>query len=248
MDILLQIQVYLGFLSSLPSPSPFSILTLALTSLHTLDYTYPTTTKMEKARPSTDSVTMWKRSFHDDSDTVSEDSDRGLIVDDVPRRWQTKNVKGYQAYLRVAFEAVLLTAVVILAALLMTVDARYRSLYPTGGQRGYGPQRKFLPTLHMRLKQRRILNMYELMRWTVPKKVVTFGKDAGFGPDLVYADFEMLRNATHNREVHENWQALYPSQSLFPLHGSTQTAYGDDADMRLMDRISRLRHCRQGQR
>ena len=145
MDILRQVQVYLSFLSSLPSPSPFSILTLALTSLHTLDYTYPTTTKMEKARPSTDSVTMWKRSFHDDSDTVSEDSDRGLIVDDVPRRWQTKNVKGYQAYLRVAFEAVLLTAVVILAALLMTVDARYRSLYPTGGQRGYGPQRKFSP-------------------------------------------------------------------------------------------------------
>lgn len=46
----------------------------------------------------------------------------------------------------------------------------------------------------------------------MPEKVVTFGNKAGFGPDLVYADFEMLKNGTRMREIHENWQALYPSK------------------------------------
>ncbi|OJJ42289.1 hypothetical protein ASPZODRAFT_20615 [Penicilliopsis zonata CBS 506.65] len=45
---------------------------------------------------------------------------------------------------------------------------------------------------------------------SLPEKVITFGNTAGIGPDLVYADHEMLWNATRNRELHENWQALYP--------------------------------------
>ncbi|KAF7525076.1 hypothetical protein G7054_g11199 [Neopestalotiopsis clavispora] len=44
----------------------------------------------------------------------------------------------------------------------------------------------------------------------LPEKVVKFGNVAGFGPDLVYVDHEMMWNATHKRELHENWQALYP--------------------------------------
>lgn len=50
----------------------------------------------------------------------------------------------------------------------------------------------------------------------VPKKVVTFGSQAKLGPDVVYSDHEMLMNATRLREIHENWQGLYPSKhSLF---------------------------------
>jgi hypothetical protein len=48
----------------------------------------------------------------------------------------------------------------------------------------------------------------------VPNKKVKFGNAAGSGPDLVYADNEMLWNATRLREVHENWQALFPSEFL----------------------------------
>ncbi|XWX00239.1 hypothetical protein V2A60_008259 [Cordyceps javanica] len=44
----------------------------------------------------------------------------------------------------------------------------------------------------------------------IPEKVVTFGNNAGFGPDIIYADREMLLNATRMREIHENWQQLYP--------------------------------------
>lgn len=46
----------------------------------------------------------------------------------------------------------------------------------------------------------------------VPEKIVTFGNAAGMGPDLVYADPEMFINATRNNEIHENWQALFPSK------------------------------------
>ncbi|KAK2010905.1 hypothetical protein LZ32DRAFT_534992, partial [Colletotrichum eremochloae] len=48
---------------------------------------------------------------------------------------------------------------------------------------------------------------------SVPQKVVTFGNAAGLGPDLVYADRQMLLNATRMQEIHENWQQLYPSKS-----------------------------------
>ncbi|KAH8757165.1 hypothetical protein F5882DRAFT_523755 [Hyaloscypha sp. PMI_1271] len=45
---------------------------------------------------------------------------------------------------------------------------------------------------------------------SLPEKSVTFGNIAGFGPELVYVDHEMLKNATHKKELHENWQKLYP--------------------------------------
>ncbi|KJZ70269.1 hypothetical protein HIM_10350 [Hirsutella minnesotensis 3608] len=44
----------------------------------------------------------------------------------------------------------------------------------------------------------------------IPERVVTLGNVAGFGPDLIYADREMLVNQTRMREIHENWQQLYP--------------------------------------
>lgn len=47
----------------------------------------------------------------------------------------------------------------------------------------------------------------------MPTKKVKFGNTAGIGPDVVYAVNEMLRNATRLREVHENWQALFPRGS-----------------------------------
>jgi hypothetical protein len=44
----------------------------------------------------------------------------------------------------------------------------------------------------------------------VPEKEVVFSNIAGFGPQIVYVDHDMLWNATHKRELHENWQQLYP--------------------------------------
>lgn len=55
-----------------------------------------------------------------------------------------------------------------------------------------------------------IQNMNKTDNILVPETTVKFGNTAGFGPDLVYVDHEMLWNATHKRELHENWQKLYP--------------------------------------
>jgi len=38
----------------------------------------------------------------------------------------------------------------------------------------------------------------------VPSEAVKFGNTAGIGLDMVYVDHEMLWNATHKRELHEN--------------------------------------------
>lgn len=47
----------------------------------------------------------------------------------------------------------------------------------------------------------------------VPRKSVVLGKDAGFGPDIVYHDNLMLSNFTRMQEIHRNWQELFPSES-----------------------------------
>ena len=46
----------------------------------------------------------------------------------------------------------------------------------------------------------------------VPRKPVVLGKDAGFGPDIVYHDNLMLKNFTRMQEIHMNWQELFPSE------------------------------------
>ncbi|KAH8811326.1 hypothetical protein F5884DRAFT_781778 [Xylogone sp. PMI_703] len=45
---------------------------------------------------------------------------------------------------------------------------------------------------------------------TLPRKSVIIGNTAGFGPDIVYNDIEMMRNATRMKEIHRNWQQLFP--------------------------------------
>ncbi|GAB7351650.1 hypothetical protein MBLNU459_g2254t2 [Dothideomycetes sp. NU459] len=43
----------------------------------------------------------------------------------------------------------------------------------------------------------------------VPRKDVLLGNTAGFGPDLVYNNHEMLWNATEMKHIHRNWQQLF---------------------------------------
>ena len=51
----------------------------------------------------------------------------------------------------------------------------------------------------------------------VPERIVTFGPESPFGPDLVYTEVEMLLNETRNRELYGNWQQLFPSLPMFFL-------------------------------
>ncbi|KAK3373049.1 hypothetical protein B0T24DRAFT_678531 [Lasiosphaeria ovina] len=44
----------------------------------------------------------------------------------------------------------------------------------------------------------------------VPRKPVILGNTAGFGPDIVYNDHEMLWNKTRMKQIHRNWQQLFP--------------------------------------
>ncbi|KAL1983819.1 hypothetical protein VTN96DRAFT_9905 [Rasamsonia emersonii] len=46
---------------------------------------------------------------------------------------------------------------------------------------------------------------------TLPRKKVVFGNTAGFGPEITYHDTEMMRNATRMKEIHRNWQQLFPT-------------------------------------
>ncbi|KAL2060781.1 hypothetical protein VTL71DRAFT_9423 [Oculimacula yallundae] len=45
---------------------------------------------------------------------------------------------------------------------------------------------------------------------TLPRKSVILGNTAGFGPDIAYNDPLMLTNATRMKEIHRNWQQLFP--------------------------------------
>jgi hypothetical protein len=154
---------------------------------------------MDSAEPSLPVHNEWKKSFHDEIDIGSERSDAGLITEDPTRRWSEQRVRRFSV--RLIIECVLVVLVVGLSAGIVTERMHgHRSLT------GYGPSCESSYRLTMR-------EVSHLTR-PVPTKKVMFGNAAGIGPKLVYADNEMLRNATRLREVHENWQALFPSEHL----------------------------------
>ena len=139
----------------------------------------------------------WKKSFHDEIDVGSERSDTGLITESPTRRWSEKRV--LQFSVRLIIESVLVVLVVGLSAVLITQSIHgHRSLSRYG------------PSCESSLENDNVGASY--LTTKVPSKKVIFGNAADIGPDLVYADNEMLRNATRLREVHENWQALFPSE------------------------------------
>lgn len=49
-------------------------------------------------------------------------------------------------------------------------------------------------------------------RGSVPERVVIFGDDYRFGPDLTYADPAMFYNETLLGEIYDNWQHMFPSK------------------------------------
>lgn len=78
----------------------------------------------------------WKKPFHDDSDTLSDDSGHGLIEGNTSPRWKPK--KGISWDLRLGLEAVLVILVLSLSTILAITDARLAS----PKQKGYGPKCK----------------------------------------------------------------------------------------------------------
>lgn len=62
-------------------------------------------------------------------------------------------------------------------------------------------------------EKRRYLAFANDLHILVPRKPVIFGNTAGLGPEIDYHDPEMLVNKTRMREIHRNWQVLFPRES-----------------------------------
>lgn len=171
----------------------------------------------------------WKKGFHDDVDAESERSDAGLISDGLSKRWDTGKMRRPGA--RLAFEVLLLIVVAALSAFLAVDHWRHMPVL-----KRFGPTCEFT----WRVAAFCLTHVANWLSATVPEKRVMFGNVAGFGPDLVYADNEMLRNATRLREVHENWQALFPSECIVsPSSSSAKEGRIPQAKKKLLTNLQR---------
>lgn len=95
--------------------------------------------------------------------------------------------------------------------ILLIVVASHRTSSKGEKVARFGPYCEFpCRQLNVPIPRTFIRHRTDEINYVVPETTVKFGNTAGFGPDIVYIDHEMLWNATHKRELHENWQKLYP--------------------------------------
>lgn len=146
-----------------------------------------------------DEERQWEQPrFRDESDVSSEDFNL-LNENSRPRPTVLQRPS-----FRLLSEALMIIAIIALSATVVTNKVRQ-----TSKPMPYGPVSTYYPKT---CSIARITSLTTYDWYQVREKVVTFGDNAGFGPDVVYADIDMLLNSTRMREVHESWQLMYPSK------------------------------------